>query len=222
MAWLEVVWHFHNMCGISLGVLPDKKCGKKRFALKSAIGNAALPLANISECARLFLNAVKQLEKEVNAQVIPGARKAYCKSCWTFGSRVRCAGISFRITDVPLQDVQEFVRVVRQLPAKNPLKSVFPVNLADGVVSNLYRLVFHIVKHQSWPSMIAAKWRTKKNSLLLGFSMLLGAIWTCVIWMFFWKLIQAMDPSLAKKKEHIITSRRRFHHSAMRRCKIPP
>ena len=32
MAWLEVVCHFHNMCGISLGVLPDKKCGKKRFA----------------------------------------------------------------------------------------------------------------------------------------------------------------------------------------------
>ena len=34
----------------------------------------------------------------------------------------------------------------------------------------LYRLVFHIVKHQSWLSMFAAKWRT--NSLLLGFSML--------------------------------------------------
>ena len=32
MAWLEVVWHFHNMCGIGLGVWPDKKCGKKRFA----------------------------------------------------------------------------------------------------------------------------------------------------------------------------------------------
>ena len=60
-------------------------------------------------------------------QVIPGARTSYCKSCWTFGSRVGCAGIGFRITDIPLQDIHEFVRVVRKLPDKNPLKSVFPV-----------------------------------------------------------------------------------------------
>ena len=53
IAWLEAVWHFHSMCGICLGVLPVKKCGKKRLALKSAPGNAALPLANISACVRL-------------------------------------------------------------------------------------------------------------------------------------------------------------------------
>ena len=35
--------------------------------------------------------------------------------------------------------------------------------------ANLYRLVFHIVKHQSWQLELVAEWRT--NSLLLGFLM---------------------------------------------------
>ena len=128
MAWVEVVWHFQHMNNICIGVLPEKKGGKKRFALKSSPGNAALPLANISDCVRLFFNAVKQFEKTTNAQVIPSARTAYCKSFWAFGSRVRCAGIGSRIADISLQDIHEFVRVVRKLPVKNPLKSVFHVN----------------------------------------------------------------------------------------------
>ena len=122
------VWHFQHMNNICIGVLPEKKGGKKRFALKSSPGNAALPLANISDCVRLFFNAVKQFEKTTNAQVIPSARTAYCKSFWAFGSRVRCAGIGSRIADISLQDIHEFVRVVRKLPVKNPLKSVFHVN----------------------------------------------------------------------------------------------
>lgn len=52
-------------------------CQETWQALKSAPGYAALPLATISECVRFFLNAVKQLEKAVNAFVIPGARTAY-------------------------------------------------------------------------------------------------------------------------------------------------
>ncbi len=59
---------------------------------------------------------------------MPGARTSYCKSCWTFGSRVKFAGIGYRIADIPLQDIHEFVRVVGKLTVKNPLKSVFHVN----------------------------------------------------------------------------------------------
>ena len=49
---------------------------KETLCLKSTTGNAALPLANMSECVRLFLNAVKQLEKEVKTQVLT------CWVCW--------------------------------------------------------------------------------------------------------------------------------------------
>ena len=128
MAWVEVVWLFHTMTGICLGVLPEKKRGKKRLALKSTPGNAALPSANIDGSVRLFLNAVKQLEKAISTPLMPGARTAYCKSFWAFGSQVRCAGIGCRIADIPLPKVHEFVQVVQKLPAKNPLKSVFHVN----------------------------------------------------------------------------------------------
>ena len=116
------------MTGICLGVLPEKKRGKKRFALKSTPGNAALPSANIDGSVRLFLNAAKQLEKAMSTPLMPGARTAYCKSFWAFGSQVRCAGIGCRIADIPLQKVHEFVQVVQKLPAKNPLKSVFHDN----------------------------------------------------------------------------------------------
>ena len=63
-----------------------------------------------------------------NLQIQISGPQIECKShLQVFGGSTPI-GFGYRIADIPLQDVHEFVRVVRNLPVKNPLKSVFHVN----------------------------------------------------------------------------------------------
>ena len=173
MAWLEVVWHFHNMNGICLGVLPGKKCGKrrgKRWNQPRDIRHYHWQLfQNVFDFFWMLSNNLKRQSMHLwylvpvqpIANPVGPLDLGLDVLAWVFALRIFHCKIFMNL-------YESFENSLWRTRWRVFFMWIRQMNF-NWCCANLYRLVFDIVKHQSWQLELAAEWRT--NSLLLGFLM---------------------------------------------------